>query len=353
MKFLITLVIAYAGYKIGQAIKLPVPGLLGSMILVGAYSGLTEKAYTPSILIVVIMGIAGSFIGADIEREDLKELKNILKPLLLLLTLYTINTFVIGYIIYLISDFDLITALFSSVSGSITDISIISLDLGADSAIVALMQTSRVILTLALFPPWIDYLTKDLPKKEAKQTKNMDLSMNMKEQPEQGLAKQNKSLLTLVVALVASYVGSFINFPGSSLIMSTLVITVMNITSDFVYIEAETKTVVQVLAGALLGSTISRELIFSLPDLFFPILIMITSYFLLNFVFSWICAKLGWLDKETAHFASSPAGASDMAIIAADIGADLSDIGTIQIARLIYAVAIMPQLIVTVLSFIN
>lgn len=42
-----------------------------------------------------------------------------------------------------------------------------------------------------------------------------------------------------------------------------------------------------------------------------------------------------------------------MAIIAADIGADLSDIGTIQIARLIYAVFIMPQLIMIVLSLLN
>lgn len=129
------------------------------------------------------MGIAGSFIGDDIEKEDLKEFKNILKPLLLL-TLYTVNTFVIGYIIYLISDFDLLTALFSSVSGSITDISIISLDLGADSAIVALMQTSRVILTLALFPPWIDYLTKDLPEKELKQASNIDSLVDATEHPE-------------------------------------------------------------------------------------------------------------------------------------------------------------------------
>ena len=298
MNFLITLIIAVVGYRIAKFLKIPVPAMLGSMFLVGIYSGFTNNAFTPSFLIIIIHAIAGTFIGADIEMEDIKGFKKLAKPLLLLLLMYTLNTFITGYIIYSFSDLDLITALFSSVSGSVTDISIISMNLGADSATVALMQTSRVILTLALYPPWIAFTTKNLAKDS-----DLDIVVNNKGKTKKK-ANNKKLIFTITIAILASYVGSFFSFSASTLIMSTFVIGFLNIKTDQIYINIEMKTIVQVLAGALIGSTITQKTLIGIPKLFFPIVVLISSYFIINFIYSYICPKIGWLDKKNITFCS-------------------------------------------------
>lgn len=59
------------------------------------------------------------------------------------------------------------------------------------------------------------------------------------------------------------------------------------------------------------------------------------------------------MDRKTALFASCPAGASDMALIASEIGDDLSKVGTFQIVRLLYSIAVMPQLIMLFLRLMS
>lgn len=52
-------------------------------------------------------------------------------------------------------------------------------------------------------------------------------------------------------------------------------------------------------------------------------------------------------------FASAPGGATDMALIASDLGADLTKIALIQSFRAIFVVSVMPMLIVLFVKFIG
>ena len=73
---------------------------------------------------------------------------------------------------------------------------------------------------------------------------------------------------------------------------------------------------------------------------------MLINYWLVNLLYSLYCKKRGLLDLKSAMFASAPGGATDMSLIAADLNADLTKIALIQVLRAIYAVTLMPALIV-------
>lgn len=55
--------------------------------------------------------------------------------------------------------------------------------------------------------------------------------------------------------------------------------------------------------------------------------------------------KRGILDLQSALFASSPAGATDISLLAGDLGGDMAKIAGIQISRTLYTVIVMPLLV--------
>ena len=72
-----------------------------------------------------------------------------------------------------------------------------------------------------------------------------------------------------------------------------------------------------------------------------------------NGLYSGICKRTKLLDLKSAMFASAPGGATDMSLIAADLGADLSQIALIQVLRAAYVVAVMPPLILGFIQWIG
>lgn len=98
------------------------------------------------------------------------------------------------------------------------------------------------------------------------------------------------------------------------------------------------------LARSLVGSTTAAETFSSASASVVPALLLFASYWLVNFLFTQVCRHWRLLDVKSAMFASAPGGASDIALIAADLDADLAKIAGIQIMRAVYAVAVMSPL---------
>ncbi|WGS34424.1 AbrB family transcriptional regulator [Streptococcus equi] len=56
------------------------------------------------------------------------------------------------------------------------------------------------------------------------------------------------------------------------------------------------------------------------------------------------------MDLQSALFASSPAGATDISLLAGELGGDMPKIAGIQISRTLYTVVIMPLLVKWLIS---
>lgn len=341
LQMIMTALVGYLGYCIAKKLNVPSAPMIGSMVAVGLFNVLFDYAYMPTTVKIFTQGIAGTFIGMRMQVDDLKNGKRLIKPILLLCFLLTVNTFVCGFIIHIFCGFDLMTSLLACVSGGVTDISLAAMDLNADSAVVAILQTSRMVSTLAFFPSWIVFFTgKDenaqvIKEQEAKMDKTVD-------------KKVEKTLISLSLAFVFSYIGKKMGIPAGSLVFAMFGIMILNCTTKFVFVEKNIRTIGKVLAGALVGATINKNTILAIPRLILPIFLLLSGYFIVNLIYGEIISRKQIMDKRTAMFAACPAGASDMAMIAGDLGADLAKIGLIQVIRLVYAVAIMPQLIVLI-----
>lgn len=341
MNIVYTLLVALVGFLIAKLLKLPAPAMIGSMIAVGAFNIITDVAFMPVFLKMFTQGIAGIFIGLQLKIDDVKNIKKMAKPIGLLMLLFTLNTFITGNIIAIVGKMDIATALLSSVAGGVTDMSLISIDMNATTATVALMQTSRLISALLIFPMWIVFFSKKANLPDYEDDVKLDTIKNKSD------SNQNnwKMVVTIGIAFLAGYLGNLSGIPAGPLVFSMFTIMILNSFTNIIYIKRSVKVVGQLFAGSLVGSTMTRSTFIELPQLILPIIILLFSYWLVNFIYGYLASKWKYLDMKSALFASCPAGASDMALIASDLGADLAKIGLIQVVRLVYAIAIMPQLV--------
>jgi hypothetical protein len=108
--------------------------------------------------------------------------------------------------------------------------------------------------------------------------------------------------------------------------------------------------VVQVFAGALIGSQVLRSNIAQLKKIIVPTAMLIVGMLVMNVAAGFLLTCFGGLDASTALFASAPGGMSDMAIIAADMGADTVAVALMQLLRVIAVYISFPQLIARMLA---
>lgn len=353
MNEIITILVGICGWQIAKKLKLPAPGMLGSMILVGMTN--VFFSYASFITPVKVFGVAlsGAYIGIQIKRKDIRNFKYLIRPFLLLVVMLTLNTFIAGTIIHYACDLDWITALLSCVAGGVTDMSIVAMDLNANAGIVAMMQTCRLIGVLLIFPYWITYLTKD----EDVAIEDERLQVQTKNNPtflDQFIhTPKQKVIFTLVVAFVCGCIGQWTKLPAASMMFPMFVIMLLNITTNTCSVPKEEKLIAQILSGSVVGSSIKASTFTSLHQMLIPVIILLISYFIVNYIFSKFCKKHQFLDMKSAMFASAPGGATDMTLIAADLGADLTKIALIQALRAAYVVSVMPFLIVLFIQFMN
>lgn len=353
MNVVITIIVGTIGWIIAKKLKLPAPGMLGSMLLVGITNIIFDYADFTIPIKVFGVAISGAYIGVQIQKKDIKNFKFLVKPFFILITMLTINTFFTATIIHYLSNMDWLTALLSCVAGGVTDMSIVAMDMNAEVGTVAMMQTVRLIGVLLIFPYWIIMLTKNEPAVQEDE-RFIQQATNKRYFLDKYIDTVPKKILfTLVVAYIFGYIGQISGIPAASMMIPMFVVMFLNVNTNYCIVNKKEKLIAQIMAGSVVGSTLKASTFSSLNKTLIPVIILLLSYFLVNFIFSYLCKKKNYLDLKSAMFASAPGGATDMTLIAADLGADLTKIALIQALRAAYAVSLMPMLIMIFMRIIS
>lgn len=109
----------------------------------------------------------------------------------------------------------------------------------------------------------------------------------------------------------------------------------------------------QLLSGSFIGFSMTLNDVMALKTLFVPALILLVFY-VANCIFTgYVLHKKFGFDLREGMFASSPAGATDMALIAQDVGINSPRLVVIQVSRLILVISLFPQIIKLVLTLYN
>ena len=322
------------------------------MLAVGLTNILFDYAALPMAVKVFAQAISGAFIGMQIGRRDVARMRGLIVPFLLLAVMLTVNTFVVGIAIQKLCGWEWIMALLSCVAGGVTDISLIAMEMDADVGTVAMMQTARLVGVLLFFPYWIQFVTRHEPKTApVMEEKPLDAAHT----PLDRLisTRSSRIVFTLLLSIGLGYLGNASGLPAASMVFPMIAVAALNCTTSVCAVPLAIKNIAQLLAGSLVGVSITAATFSSLSSTLVPVGLLLLSYWTVNGLYSGICRRTKLLDLKSAMFASAPGGATDMSLIAADLGADLSQIALIQVLRAAYVVAVMPPLILGFIQWIG
>jgi membrane AbrB-like protein len=134
-------------------------GLMGSMLLVGGLNVGMGCIYFPKQLENPLRVATGAYVGQQLNREGFLMMGQLLLPLLIMLVGVLVFTLVVPVIMQRFSQLDKATCMLASSPGGLTEMSMIAEDLGADTPKVVLMQSTRMVFVLLLFPNMLAAIT--------------------------------------------------------------------------------------------------------------------------------------------------------------------------------------------------
>lgn len=364
-QFFITVIIAIVGGLLALKLKVPAGAFVGAMLFVAVFNICFECAYFPSQAKMVIQSIAGAFIALKINHDNIKELRHVLKPALVMVAGMLFNNIVIGFAIYRFTFIDMETALFSATPGGLVDMVLICSDYGANASYVALMQLTRLLFVVLVFPPLMVYLSNKFENPqsligcdfEEYRLENADASYqtleNKQEKHNHNVIKDKtkKLFITFVLALAGGAAGYYLGIPAGALVVSMVVISVYNVLTDNALMPLKVRRTAQICSGALIGMSVTRADILALKELAVAVVILLVGLTVLNLALGFIIFRISRFDLTTSLFATAPAGVTDMALIADDIGADSTKVSVLHIIRLISAVSLFPMVIIQIIHF--
>lgn len=339
MQLLLTVLIGAAGAWTLYKLRVPAGAMVGAIIFVGAFQIFSGCGYFPRIIKAGVQAVAGGFIGQRIGKSDLKELRTIVKPSLQLFGGIVFLSTCTGLLIHHTSPVDVATAILSAVPGGMTDVALISTDVGADPAQSTALQLVRYLIAILILPQ----VNMRICARFAPEKKAVDASF-LREGGKK-LQDGKHVAVTLLIVTVMGAVGKLSGFPAGAMVFPMFAVAAYNIRTEQAYLPKPMKLAAQCLAGINIGVTITLQDILNFRELALPALMVAVNCLLVNYALGLLLYKTNNLDLPTSLFASVPAGLSDMALISLEQGGEAPKVAVLQLVRYLCVMAFMPAFI--------
>lgn len=343
MLFFLTMAAASAVGYLFMKKKVPGGVMVGALVGTVVLNIGTGLAYMPAAARTIAQITAGAFIGASIRRSDVRRMPKLAKPAAILLCSMLILNLVLGVSIHATSGLDWMTSFFCAVPGGMSDTPIIAAEMGADGAAVAFMQFFRLLGGVGAFPAIIMAATRCEETVEPSE---------LREKEAAPAAVRPSVPATVIVASLCGIAGKVSGIPVGTLIFSMAGTAALGLATGRAVIPMYLKRIAQVLSGAYIGSSIGLQELLDLRHLVLPVCLLVAAYLLNCFFVSAMLHRFCGMTRREAMLVSTPAGATDMALISGDLGISSLDLNVLQIIRMITVVTIFPQIIRLVVMFI-
>lgn len=158
--FVRTAAIATVCGIIGKLLNMPAGILVFSMIGVCYYKLRFDNAFMPMWTKRIAQVLSGAYIGCCISFSDVKELKYLVIPALLLLTGYFSTCILGGKILSKYFNMSTKEAMLALTPAGASDMALISSDLGIHSTDLNVLQVIRLVVVVSVFPQIINIIVK-------------------------------------------------------------------------------------------------------------------------------------------------------------------------------------------------
>ena len=348
----IVLTVAAAAAAGWAVLRLKVPGgmLVGAILGAAALNAATGQAFIYPQIRVLAQALTGAYIGCMMTREDVRHLPRLIRPYLLVLASLLGLNLIMAAVFYRITDLDLLTCLFCAAPGGMSDTPLIAMDMGADSSVVAVMQFIRMIFGMGCLPSVILLSDRLIEPETAR-----ELEAHARQKQEQPRARPTLRgfLPTLCAALAAAALGKLSGIPAGALSAALIVTAALKLSGRCPGMPMWLRRVAQVISGCCIGSGITREQIAAMGQLALPAVLLCLGYMACCVGMGLVVSRLCRIRLREAMLTLSPAGATEMALIAADLGVESTDLVVLQICRLVGVMLIFPQIFNVIMIFLG
>lgn len=325
-------VVGYGFYRRRIPAGMLIGAVAASVVLTAGF----QFGGVPDVSKHIAQVIAGVFIGSSASRDDFRQLKSFYKPVIMITCSLLVVNVVIGVLLFFAGYSDLLSCLVCAVPGGISDVTLIAVDFGADASKVLVVHFSRLVVGVAVFPAVVNRITPPVPEREEETTAQKGGKLDS-----QGVAHL---LLALVMASIASWIGNRLGVPAATILFSLLTTFLLNLSGFRIPFPSWLRQAAQVVSGAYIGGLLDPDR-FRNPAAVLSAIVITVVVLLGN---AWLFGK--WMERRyqvplrEGMLMLTPAGASDMALIAADIGISSPRLVLVQVYRLLIATAIFPHL---------
>jgi len=337
LDLLLTLALAVAAGWFFAKLKVPAGWMVGALVAVSILSATTSHGYMPLSARVIAQMCAGAFIACTVEKDDLKRLPHLGKPLTILLISFLLVNLAMGAVFHYVGGLDWLTAMCCAIPGGLSDVPLIAADMGANGSYVAVAQFFRSSIGMGVFPSIVLWRTRDEEGHVRQETQRRQASL--------GSGRTSDFILTVIVAALSGMLGRALHVPAGGLLFPLLGVMALKLLFNRAYLPLWSKRVAQVLSGAYIGCAVTMEVLLGLRYLVIPIVILIAAYAVQCFVLGAILKRTCGLTMRESMLMATPAGAADMALIASDLHISSPDVIVIHILRMIVVIVLFPQII--------
>ncbi|MCI8552140.1 MAG: AbrB family transcriptional regulator [Lawsonibacter sp.] len=332
--------------------KLNVPGgmLVGAILGAAALNIATGQAYIFPQARVLAQALTGAYIGCMMTREDVRHLPRLIQPYFFVLVSLLVLNLAMAAVFYRATDLDLLTCLFCAAPGGMSDTPLIAMDMGADGSVVAVMQFVRMIFGMGCLPTVILLSDRLLEPEAAKALESRIQQQNKRVQAKPTFLG---FLPTMCLAMAAAGLGKLSGVPAGALSAALIVTVALKLSGRCPGMPIWLRQVAQVVSGCCIGSGITRDQIFAMRQLALPAVALCLGYIACCVGVGLVLSRLFHIPPREAMLTLSPAGATEMALIAADLGVESTNLVVLQICRLVGVMLIFPQIFNLVVIFLS
>lgn len=328
--------------------------MVGAMLAVVAHNLALGAGALPPEFKIVLQLVSGAMIGSKVGRKDVAEVRGLVFPALFLLGAMVALNLVFGWLVFSLSALDVATALFAVAPGGMTDMALISADLGANTFYVAILQLFRILVILTVMPP----VFRRIVQKRAAVTPGGEPvaappedELSADPPVEEGPWRWSRLLpaprfwALLAAAVAGGLLFNLLGVVAGALTGAMLAAGIFSVARGKTAFPDRLKVLLQLFSGIFVGSGIDRDSLTALPQLAVPALIMMVGIFAFTFSTAFLLHRLFKLDLAVCLLSSTPGGVQEMALLSEDLGADTPKIAILQTTRLVCVILFFPTML--------
>lgn len=153
-----------------------------------------------------------------------------------------------------------------------------------------------------------------------------------------------ETLLVLAIGTVGGLLGGAIRMPGGSMLGAMAAVAILQLTTPTRFdIAPEWAILGQILVGAVIGSTLDRQMVASFRSVLVPGAVAVGTTLLAGVLIGSAFAILGFADPMTSLFGLAPGGMAEMTAAAISLGASGPLVASMHVLRVVAVIVVLPM----------